>query len=638
MDLVSAVDDALRISALSKVKNSMDQKFSAIHTWHGQPVERCARNRRLRGLVVMSRITCALALLVPPVAFASRHAPIGADDAQAQGQAQDKSAVQKPSASTRQERDMQRLQKRQQMEKQLGIATSPPTRDQMLRGANGPYRANNDLLYYHLNIRVDPKAKTVSGVNTIRFRMLEDGNRIQIDLQQPLAVEKIVFGNATLKYDRLERAVFIDFPQMLHKGQTYSIDFHYAGPPVHHGRFGNFTFAKDPAGNDWIYTADEGDGGASTWWPSKEEWRDKPQDGMDISVAAPNGVMDVSNGKFAGKVDLHDGYTQWNWSIRNPINSYDVSVNIGNYVHFSDKWGNYYVLPQDLAKAKEQFKQVGGMLEAYQHYFGQYPFADDGYKLVQTPYSGMEHQSAVTYGNGFKNGYLGMDWGGTPYALKFDFIIIHESGHEWFANGVTASDPADMWIHEGFTTYLESLYVEYRWGTAAALEYVNGYQSKVENLQPIIAEYGIGAEPPEDQYFKGALMLNTLRSVVNDDQRWWKVLHGLFQHFKYQSISTADVIAYFNQHTGMDLTPIFDQYLRHPHIPTLDILFGESPGLVMYKWNADVPGFSMPVRVGEPNHWQTIRPTTRWQWMKTPLTKDQFKVATDLYYVNVDKQ
>ncbi|RDS83904.1 M1 family peptidase [Dyella monticola] len=513
-----------------------------------------------------------------------------------------------------------------------------PTRDQMIRGANGPYRANNDLLYYHLNIRVDPKAETVSGVNTIRFRMLKDGNRIQIDLQQPLAVDKILFGNATLKYDRLERAVFIDFPQMLHEGQTYSIDFYYSGHPVHQGRFGDFTFGKDPDGNAWVYTADEGEGGASTWWPSKEEWRDKPQEGMDISVAVPNGLTDVSNGKFAGKVDLHDGYTQWNWKVQNPINSYDVSVNIGNYVHFSDKWGNYYVLPQDLEKARSQFKQVGGMMEAYQHYFGEYPFASDGYKLVEVPYSGMEHQSAVTYGNGFKNGYLGMDWGGTPYALKFDFIIIHESGHEWFANGVTASDLADMWIHEGFTTYLESLYVEYHWGKAASLEYVNGYQSKVENLRPIIPEYGVGAEAPEDQYFKGALMLNTLRSVVNDDQRWWDVLHGLFQHFKYQSISTSDVVTYFNQHTGMDLTPIFDQYLRYPHIPTLDLLFGESPGMVMYKWNANVDNFAMPVRVGEPGHWQIIHPTTRWQWMNTPLTKDQFKVATDLYYINVDKQ
>jgi aminopeptidase N len=596
-------------------------------------VRRCAGARRLQRLVILSRMMAALILIATPAAFANRPAIAGAYGAQTQ----DKPPVQKPSVASRQERDMQRAQERQQMEKKLGIVTRPPTRDEMLRGADGPYRANNDLLYYHLDIRVDPRAKTVSGVNTIRFRMLEDGNRIQIDLQQPLAVDKILFGNATLKYDRQERAVFIDFPEMLHKGQTYSIDFHYSGHPVHRGRFGNFTFGADPEGKDWIYTADEGDG-ASTWWPSKEEWRDKPQDGMEISVAAPNGLMDVSNGQLVGKVDLHDGYTQWNWRVRNPINSYDVSVNIANYVHFSDKWGTYYVLPQDLAKAKKQFKQVGGMMKAYQHYFGQYPFANDGYKLVQAPYSGMEHQSAVTYGNGFKNGYLGADWGGTPYALKFDFIIIHESAHEWFANGITASDPADMWIHEAFATYLESLYVEYHWGRGAAIEYVNGYRSKVENLRPIIAEYGIGAEPPEDQYFKGALMLNTLRSVVNDDQRWWKVLHGLFQHFKYQSISTDDVVAYFNQQTGMDLTPIFDQYLRHPHIPTLDLLFGESPGLVMYKWHANVDAFAMPVRIGEPDHWQIIHPTTRWQWMKTLMTKDQLKVATDLYYVNVDKQ
>jgi aminopeptidase N len=515
-----------------------------------------------------------------------------------------------------------------------------PTRADMLRGAYGPYRANNDLLYYHLDIRVDPEKRFISGKNTIRFRMLADGTRIQLDLREPLKIDKILMGATPLKYERDSGAVFVDFPQTLRAGQVYSIDFYYSGHPEEIGRFGGMTFKKDPAGRVWINTACEGDG-ASVWWPNKDQWRDEVEN-MDISVAIPNGLVDVSNGKFAGKTDLGDGYTRWDWHVHYPINNYDVSLNIGDYVHFSDKLGDlpldFYVLPEDLEKAKIQFAQAKGMLEAYQHYFGEYPFVKDGYKLIEAPYAGMEHQSAVTYGNLFKNGYMGRDWTGTGISLRFDFIIIHESGHEWFGNSITAADPSDMWIHEGWTTYLEGLYVEYRWGKNDAIKYLNGLKPKIENLRPIVAERGVNAESTEDQYFKGALMINTLRSVVNDDAKWRPLLHGFYQHFKYQNIMTGDVVAYFNQHTGMNLTPIFNQYLRHTQIPRLELLFGEAPGMVMYKWRADEDDFAMPVRVGTPGHWQIIRPTTSWQWMRTPLSKDEFQVATNLYYVDVNKE
>jgi len=515
-----------------------------------------------------------------------------------------------------------------------------PTRAAMLRGAYGPFRANNDLLYYHLDIRVDPDKQFISGKNTIRFRMLKDGTRIQIDLLDTLHIDKILLGTTSLKYERDTGAVFIDFPRTLHSGQVYSIDFYYSGHPVETGRFGGMTFKKDPSGHVWINTACE-ETGASMWWPDKDQWRDEVQS-MDISVAIPSGLVDVSNGKFVGKRDLGDGYTRWDWKIHYPINSYDVSLNIGNYVHFADRLGDqsldFYVLPEDRDKAKKQFSQAKGMLEAYQHYFGEYPFVKDGYKLIEAPYSGMEHQSAVTYGNLFENGYLGRDWTGVGISPRFDFIIIHESGHEWFGNSITAADPSDEWIHEGWTTYLESLYVEYRWGTADAIKYLNGYRPKVHNLRPIVAERGVNAVPTEDQYFKGALMINTLRSVVNDDTKWWALLHGFYQHFKYQDIMTEDVVAYFNQHTGMNLTPIFDQYLRHTQIPRLELLFGEAPGMVMYKWRADEDDFAMPVRVGTAGHWQIVHPTTHWQWMQTPLTKDEFQVETDRYYVDVNKQ
>jgi aminopeptidase N len=515
-----------------------------------------------------------------------------------------------------------------------------PTRERVLLGAYGPHRANNDLLYYHLNVRVDPEKQVISGKNTIRFRMLEDDGRIQIDLHPQLKIDKIVFGSTPLKYTREERAVYIDFPETLKKGHSYSIDFYYSGTPVHMGRFGGFTFGKDPAGHPWIYTACEGLG-ASIWWPNKDQWRDEVED-MDISASIPNGLVDVSNGKFVRKIDLHDGYTRWDWHVHYPINNYDVSLNIGNYVHFSDRLGDlpldFYVLPEDLDKAKKQFAQAKGMLEAYQHYFGEYPFKKDGYKLVEVPYSGMEHQSAVTYGNHFANGYLERDWTGVGISPKFDFIIIHESAHEWFGNAITAADSSDMWIHEAWATYLEGLYVEYMWGKDDGIKYFNGYKSKVRNQRPIIAERGVAADPPQDMYFKGALFINTLRSVMDNDTEWFKLLHDFFQHFKYKNIMTEDVVAFFNQETGKDLTPVFNQYLRHTEIPTLELKFDDAAGTVAYRWRVDEAGFVMPVRVGKAPDWEIITATTEWQTKKTALKKDEFEVATDLYYVNVSKE
>ena len=515
-----------------------------------------------------------------------------------------------------------------------------PTHAEILRGAYGRYRSNNDLLYYHLDIRVDPDKKFISGKNTICFKMLKDDTRIQLDLIDTLDIDKILLGETPLKYERDSGAVFVDFPETLHSGHTYSIDFYYSGSPVQTGRFGGFTFGKDTSGHPWIYTACEGIG-ASIWWPNKDQWRDEVEN-MEISVAIPNGLVDVSNGKFMGKTDLGDGYTRWDWFVHYPINNYDVSLNIGNYEHFSDKLGHlpldFYVLPEDLDKAKKQFVQAKGMIQAFQHYFGEYPFAKDGYKLVEVPYSGMEHQSAVTYGNHFANGYLERDWTGVGISPRFDFIIIHESGHEWFGNSITAADPSDMWIHEGWTTYLESLYVEYMYGHDDAIKYLNGYKPKVKDDFPIITAHDVNGEPPQDQYFKGALFINTLRSVVNDDRRWWKLLHDFYQHFKYQNIMTEDVVAYFNQQTGMNLTSDFDQYLRHTAIPTLELKFDDSKGTVSYRWKVDEAGFQMPVRVGQKDHWQIIEATTEWKTMPTSLKKDDFDVATDLYYVNVDKE
>jgi aminopeptidase N len=533
-----------------------------------------------------------------------------------------------------------------------------PTRFDILRGEYGRYRANNDLLSYHLDVRVDPERKFLSGKVTIGFRMLKDDNRIQLDLHENLKVDRIAFAEQSerakgegpgkrsisgpvsdLKYTRDSGAVFVDFPQTLRAGRVYTIDFYYSGNPLTTGRFGAITFKKDPKGRPWVNTACEGIG-ASIWWPNKDQWRDEVEN-MRISVAVPNNLVDVSNGRFLGKTDLGDGYTRWDWQVNYPINNYNVSLNIGTYEHFDDRLGDlsldFYCLPENLDKARQQFAQAKGMLQAFQHYFGDYPFKKDGYKLIEAPYSGMEHQSAVTYGNHFANGYLERDWTGVGISLRFDFIIIHESGHEWFGNSVSAADMSDMWIHEGWTTYLECLYVEYMYGKADGLKYTNAYQKKVRNQLPIIPARGINAEPPQDMYFKGALFINTLRSIVNDDQRWWVLLRDFYDHFKYQNIMTEDVVAYFNRKTGRNLTPVFDQYLRHAAIPVLELKFDEARHTVSYRWKADEPNFAMPVRVGSKDNWQIIQPTTQWKVMKTPLKKDEFGVATELYYVAVNK-
>jgi len=513
-----------------------------------------------------------------------------------------------------------------------------PTRADILRGEYGRYRANNDLLYYHLDVRVDPAKKTIAGRNTVRFRMLSDDTRIQLDLHPSLNIDRILLDGAPLKYERELSAVFIDFPTRLKQGRTYSIDVDYSGMPLEQGRFGSMAFHTDPAGRPWITTACEEEG-ASTWWPNKDQWRDEPE-GMQISVAVPNALMDISNGKFAGKTDLGDGYTRWDWLVQYPINSYGVALNIGTYAHFSDRLGNlpldFYVLPENLDRGKTQFAQAKPMLEIFERYFGEYPFEKDGYKLIEVPYAGMEHQSAVAYGNGFENGYLKRDFTGVGISTQFDFIIVHESAHEWFGNSITAADVADMWIHEGFATYLESLYVEQRWGKDAALKYVNGEKPKVRNEQPVITQPGIHREPTQDMYFKGALFLNTLRSVVNDDAKWEKLLRDLYQRFKYQNIRTEDIVRFVNAQLGRNLTPIFDQYLRRAAIPTLELSF-RNDGTLAYRWKADEQNFAMPVRAGAPGKLQILEPTTSWKTTGSPASKDQFEVATDLYYINVIK-
>jgi aminopeptidase N len=512
-------------------------------------------------------------------------------------------------------------------------------RASVLRGEYGRYRANNDLLYYHLDIRIDPEAKTIRGKTQVRFQMLEDDQRIQLDLYANQAVDRIVWRDQELAFERELNAVFVDFPEKLRTGETHEIDFYYSGSPEQTGRFGGFTFGKDPQGRPWIYTACQGEG-ASIWWPNKDQLRDEVES-MDLSIEIPQGLKNVSNGRFQGTEDLEDGFTRWRYHVSYPINNYCVSVNIGHYEQFGEKLGDltldYYVLPEDLEAAKIQFAQVRPMMEAFIHYFGEYPFPRDGYKLIQVPYTGMEHQSAVTYGNGFRNGYGGRDWTGVGVSLKFDFIIVHETGHEWFGNAVSCADVADMWIQEGWTTYLECMYVEHVFGYEDALRYTNGYRSKIANRQPIITQRGVHQEPSQDMYFKGALFLHTLRGIRNDDQAWWALTREIYDTFKYRNIMSEDLIELFSQRYGREMQPIFDQYLRHAKLPVLQLAWTADQQL-KYRWQADVTDFNMPIRVGQSEQWQVIEPTAEWQTMTWAKPKADFAVATDFYYVEVDWQ
>jgi len=512
------------------------------------------------------------------------------------------------------------------------------TRADTLRGSYGPFRENNDLLTYDLDVAVDVAGKRIRGSNAIRFRMLEDARRIQLDLFENLAIDSIIFERRQLAYERDSNAVFVDFPATLRQDETYRIDFHYSGQPLVTGRFGGLVFQADSLGNPWVYTANQGIG-ASLWWPNKDQQPDEV-DSMTIRVTVPSDLKDISNGRFMGATDLGNGTTRYDWKVHYPINNYSVSLNIARFEHFADTLGglslDFYALPYHLEAARRQFAQARPMLECFQHHFGEYPFPRDGYKLIEAPYSGMEHQSAVTYGNLFVNGYLDRDWTGVGISPRFDFIIIHESGHEWFGNSVTAMDVSDAWIHEGIDTYAEAVYVECQWGYEDALRYVNGYQSKVRNEQPIIGPSGVNQWPPQDQYFKGALFMNTLRHVVGNDEAWWRLLEEFAETFKYQNIWTTDVINFFNQKLGRDLRPVFEQYLYYPKLPVLELHFVNES--VRYRWVADVADFDMPVQVRAGPRILTIHPTTTWKLTELggvlPL---QWEVLTDRFYIEVKR-
>lgn len=516
------------------------------------------------------------------------------------------------------------------------------TRRDSLQGGLRPERTSYDVQRYDLNITIDPNKKTIKGYNDITFKATSATSRIQVDLFANMKVDGISLDKFKTTYKRDNDAVFISFDKPLEKDKEYTLRFAYSGTPVIAKNApwdGGFVFSKDDNGKPWVAVAVQGTG-ASLWYPVKDHQSDEPDRGASIKVAVPNGLTNVSNGKLIGSTDLKNGYTRWDWEVKNPINNYDITVNIADYEHFHDEYKgmplDYYVLKNNIDKAKKQFEEVKPMLQCFEEKFGQYPFYEDGYKLVETPYLGMEHQSAVAYGNKYRKGYLGTDISGTGVGMSWDYIIVHESGHEWFGNSITSKDIADMWIHEGFTTYSETVYVECREGYDQAMKYINGQRYSVQNRKPAIGIFGVNKEGSGDMYFKGALMLNTMRHIINDDAKWWKLIYDYATTFKKQIIDTDTVVDFFNKQSGRNLTPVFNQYLRYAKIPVLQLkLDGKN---LQYRWVTDEPDFAMPIEVAVNGKSIRLEATNNWQSTATEaVCLTDVQPADKKFYIKIEK-
>ncbi|MEN9928480.1 MAG: hypothetical protein RLZZ231_401, partial [Bacteroidota bacterium] len=522
------------------------------------------------------------------------------------------------------------------------LAQEQFTRKDSLQGGLRKERTSFDVLRYDLTIKVDVDNKFISGSNTIEFEVVQPTQKIQIDLFKNMQVDSIVYQKTKLSFQREYNAVFIQFPSELRTGSKESIQFYYSGKPIIAKNApwdGGFVFKKDAAGKPWIGVAVQGTG-ASLWYPVKDSQSDEPNYGASIKVAVPNGLMNVSNGRFLGSEDLKNGYTRWDWEVKSPINTYDITLNIADYVHIHDALDgldlDYYVLRKNEEIAKKHFVDVKPMLTCFQSKFGTYPFANDGYKLVDTPYLGMEHQSAVAYGNKYRKGYLGSDLSHTGIGLLFDYIIVHESGHEWFGNSITSKDIADMWIHEGFTMYSEVVFLECNYGKEKATTYINGLKANVDNDKPIIGQYGVNNEGSGDMYPKGALMLHTIRNIINNDDKWWAMLLKYSENFRHKIIDTQTVLAFFNKETGLDFSDVFNQYLKTTSIPELELRITNKS--LEYKWNASTTPFTMPVDVFVSDKKIRLFPTTSWQKLDGKVKKlEEIKVADDLFFINVKR-
>lgn len=512
------------------------------------------------------------------------------------------------------------------------------TRQDTLKGSITPERAWWDVQHYQLEVEVFPDTKKIKGTNTISYTVLEPKNILQIDLQVPMKIEKIIQNKKELMFTSEGSAHFVQLLEKQKKNKTLEIKIHFSGTPkeaINPPWDGGFSWKNDSNNKSFIATSNQGIG-SSIWWPNKDHPADEPDNGIDLFIKIPSNLVAVGNGRLIGTNEDQATKT-WHWKVVNPINNYGINVNIGDYVNFSEKYTglngeldmSYWVLRENEAKAKEQFKQALLMMEAFEHWFGPYPFYEDSFKLVEVPYLGMEHQSSVTYGNKYQNGYLGRDLSGSGWGLKFDFIIIHEAGHEWFANNITNKDVADMWIHEGFTAYSENLYLDYHFGKKASSEYVIGTRRIIKNDRPIIGAYNVDSEGSSDMYYKGANVLHTLRQLIENDNTWREILIGLNKEFYHQTVTSHQVENYISRESGIDLTEFWEQYLRTVKIPKLVYKFENND--LKFKYVNSIAGFDMPVIIIINGKEEWIFPTTEWKTKKFKTTIKEVLVKKDFY-------
>lgn len=523
------------------------------------------------------------------------------------------------------------------------------TRADSLRGSLSAERACYDVTYYELTVKIDTATRSITGSNKIKYLVAKDFNTLQLDLYDNMKIINITSKGKELKYYREFNAVFVMFNEMQHEGDKGEIVVNYFGKPTTAVRppwDGGFTWTHDNNGNFWLGMSCEGMG-ASLWWPNKDYLGDEP-DSMRVICTVPSGLMCVVNGNLENRRDNKDSTTTSTWFVSYPINNYNISINVGDYVHFSDVYTSadgsklaldYYVMRYNEEKARQQFKQVVPMLTCYEKYIGKYPFWNDGYALIETPYLGMEHQSGIAYGNRYKTGYAGMDF--SRIGLDFDYIIIHESAHEWWGNSVSCKDIADMWIHESFATYTESIYVECMYDSTMAQKYINAKKPTIDNKAPIVGIYGVNEEGDGDMYNKGMLFLNTLRHIVNNDAKWWATIKCMSDTtFKMKNIGYNDVVKYFDKKTGLALDAVFDQYLKYAAIPELEYSLTKKGGTYYfrYKWNTDVKDFEMPVIVWNGKSNMRFNASNNWQTAEIKLQKAaDFSINDDLMYIKEKK-
>ena len=513
------------------------------------------------------------------------------------------------------------------------------TKQDTLRGSITPERAWWDLTYYHLDIAVDLDNKFIKGSNTIEYKVLEPNKKLQVDLQSPLRITKVLQNGKELTFSSEGSAHFINLIDKQRKGKINSVKVYYEGNPkeaVNAPWDGGLSWKRDSNGKHFAATSCQGIG-ASIWWPNKDHMYDEV-DSMLISVNVPKGLKNISNGRLT-KIEEFEDTNTYHWYVSNPINNYGVNINIGDYVEFSEVYEGekgkldmiYYVLRDNIERAKTQFKDAIKMMDAFEYWFGPYPFYEDSFKIVEVPYLGMEHQSSITYGNKYMKGYLGRDLSRSGWGLKFDYIIIHEAGHEWFANNITYKDIADMWIHESFTTYSENLFLDYHYGKEASSEYVIGTRAGISNSAPMIGPYGVN-QRGSDIYSKGANVLHTIRQIANSDEKWRMILRGLNKDFYHQTVETKQIENYISDKMGYDLSTFFEQYLRTTNIPVFEYKLND--GLLEYKWTNVVDGFKMPIEVFVGDEKIRLNPT---QEFKSINIKSE-KISLDKnYYVNINK-